>query len=39
MNKLLCANIPFNLRCSRIKNNIYAEYKVCINSITVIELI
>ena len=29
LNKLLCANIPFDVRCTRIKNKIYAEYKEC----------
>lgn len=37
-NKLLCANIPFDVRCTRIKNKIYAEYKVCFTSVTSLDI-
>ena len=39
LKKILCVNIPFDTKCTRIQNKIYTEYKECIKSITEIELI
>jgi len=39
LKKILCVNMPFDMKCTRIQNKIYTEYKECIKSITEIELI
>ena len=39
MKKILCVNIPFDTKCSRIRNKIYEKYKESIKSMTEIEIV
>lgn len=39
MKKILCVNIPFDTKCSRIRNKIYENYKESIKSMTEIEIV
>jgi hypothetical protein len=39
LKKILCVNISFDVKCSRIRNKIYEKYKESIKSITEIEVV
>ncbi|MDC1321250.1 hypothetical protein N8261_04745 [Flavobacteriaceae bacterium] len=39
LKKIMCVNMPFESKCTKIRNKLYTEYKECIKSITEIELI
>ena len=39
MKKMLSTNIPFDTKCSRIRNKIYEKYKESIKSMTEIEIV
>lgn len=39
LKKILCVNIPFDTKCSRIQNKIYEKYKESIKSMTEIEIV
>lgn len=39
LKKIMCVHIPFDAKCTRIRNKLYTENKQCIKSITEIQLV